>query len=142
MALMPSRTKYRKQQRGTIKGDATRCNFVAFGDFGLQSLQRGFITGRQIEACRVAINRTISPEGGQYWIRVFPDKPMTAKPLETRMGKGKGEPDHWVAVVRSGTVLFEIGGISQALAKQALAKAAARLSVRCRLAERVAKVGG
>ena len=141
MALLPKRTKHRKVQRGMVRGDATRGNNVSFGDFGLQALEPGFITGRQIESCRVAINRTIGSQGGKYWIRIFPHKPMSAKPLETRMGKGKGEVDVWVAVVKPGTVMFEVGGVPEAVAKVALSKAGGKLPVRCRLATRKAKIG-
>ncbi|MCK6438722.1 MAG: 50S ribosomal protein L16 [Planctomycetes bacterium] len=142
MALMPARVKFRKQQRGIIKGDAQRGNYVAFGDYGLQALERGMITGRQIEACRVAVSRAAAAAGGQYWVRVFPHKPMSKKPLEVRMGTGKADPDHWVAIVKSGSVMFEIGGLPVAVAKQALSKAAAKLPVKCRLATRMTKVGG
>lgn len=142
MALMPDRVKWRKQQRGVVRGNATRGNFVAFGDFGLQALDPGFVTGRQIEACRVSINRSVAQAGGKYWIRVFPHKPMSAKPLETRMGTGKGEPDKWVAIVRPGTVMFEIAGVTPAIARQALGKAASKLPVRCRLAEKQPEIGG
>ncbi len=142
MAIMPARAKHRKVQRGIIRGNATRGNFVDFGDFGLQALEPGFITGRQIESCRVAINRTIGQSGGKYWIRVFPHKPMSAQPLETRMGKGKGEPEYWAAVVKPGTVMFEVGGVPAPLARLALSKAASKLPVAVRLAERIAKVGG
>ena len=140
MALMPARVRYRKQQRGMIKGDATRGNFVAFGDFGIQALERGMITGRQIESCRVAINRTIAASGGKYWIRIFPHKPMSAKPLETRMGKGKSDPDKWVAIIKNGTILFEVGGVPMEMARQALSKASSKLPVKCRLAERITTV--
>src|SRR5215510_2442344 len=112
MALMPKRVKHRKEQRGRIKGEATRGNTVAFGDFGLQSTQAGHIRATTIEACRIAANQYIRGEGKLY-IRIFPNKPKTARPLETRMGKGKGEPDHWVAVVKPGTVMFEIAGASK-----------------------------
>lgn len=141
MALLPKRVKHRKVQRGIIRGEASRGNTVAFGQFGLQSLDAGYVTGRQIEACRVAINREIGAAGGKYWIRIFPHKPMTSKPLETRMGKGKGEPEFWVACIRPGTVMFEIGGVAKAVARLALAKAGGKLPVRCRLAERKAKIG-
>lgn len=141
MALLPKRVKHRKVQRGMIRGDATRGNTVAFGDYGLQSLDPGFVTGRQIEACRVTINRTISSYGGKYWIRIFPHKPMSAQPLETRMGKGKGEPETWVASIRPGTVMFEVGGVLPAVARLALSKASAKLPVRCKLAERTASFG-
>lgn len=142
MALMPARSKHRKVQRGIVRGNATRGNYVSFGDYGLQSLEPGFISGRQIEACRVAISRAIGSSGGKYWIRVFPHKPLSAQPLETRMGKGKGEPEYWAAVVKPGTVMFEVGGVPAPMAKLALAKAAGKLPVQVRLAARIAKVGG
>ncbi|MCB9893764.1 MAG: 50S ribosomal protein L16 [Planctomycetes bacterium] len=140
MALLPSRTKYRKQMRGVVKGNATRGNFVAFGDAGLQTLEPGWITGRQIEAARIAISRAVG-KAGKYWIRVFPHKPVSAKPLETRQGKGKGEPEFWCAVVKPGVVMFEVGGVNIDLAREALAKAANKMPVRCRLVERHHRVG-
>jgi large subunit ribosomal protein L16 len=140
MALLPSRTKYRKQMRGVVKGNATRGNFVAFGNAGLQTLEPGWITGRQIEAARIAISRAVG-KAGKYWIRVFPHKPVSAKPLETRQGKGKGEPEFWCAVVKPGVVMFEVGGVNIDLARQALAKAANKMPVRCRLVERHHRVG-
>lgn len=140
MALLPKRTKYRKQMRGVVKGNATRGNFVAFGDAGLQTLEPGWISGRQIEAARIAISRTIG-KAGKYWIRVFPHKPVTAKPLETRQGSGKGEPEFWCAVVKPGTVMFEVGGTNLELAREALAKAANKMPVRCRMVERHTRIG-
>lgn len=140
MALLPKRTKYRKVMRGVVKGNATRGNFVAFGDAGLQTLEPGWITGRQIEAARIAISRAVG-KAGKYWIRVFPHKPVSAKPLETRQGKGKGEPDYWCAVVKPGTVMFEVGGVNLTMAREALAKAANKMPVRCRLVERQHRVG-
>jgi large subunit ribosomal protein L16 len=140
MALLPKRTKYRKHQRGVVKGNATRGNFVAFGDAGLQTLEPGWITGRQIEAARIAISRTVG-KAGKYWIRVFPHKPVSAKPLETRQGGGKGEPEFWCAVVKPGVVLFEVGGTGIELAREALAKAANKMPVKCRLVERQHRVG-
>ena len=116
MALMPKRVKRRKQQRGTLRGRATRGNFVAFGEFGLQSTQRGWITARQIEAGRIAASHYLSGEG-RIWIRIFPHKPITAKPAEVRMGTGKGDVDDWVAVVKPGTILYEIGGVPEAKAR-------------------------
>mgnify|MGYP002713236471 CR=1 FL=1 len=127
-------------QRGIVKGNATRGNFVAFGDFGLQSLEPGWITGRQIEAARIAISRAVG-KAGKYWIRVFPHKPVSAKPLETRQGKGKGEPEFWCAVVKPGTVMFEVGGVNKELAREALNKAANKMPVRCRMVERHHLVG-
>lgn len=140
MALLPKRTKYRKQMRGVVKGNASRGNFVAFGNAGLQTLDAGWITGRQIEAARIAISRAVG-KAGKYWIRIFPHKPVSAKPLETRQGSGKGEPEFWCAVVKPGTVLFEVGGTSIDLAREALAKAANKMPVRCRMVERQHKVG-
>jgi large subunit ribosomal protein L16 len=115
---MPKRVKHRKSQRGRIKGNASRGNTVAFGDFGLQSMQAGHISANTIEACRIAANQYIRGDGRLY-IRIFPNKSVTARPLETRMGKGKGEPDHWVAVVKPGTVLFEIAGANRDAARDA-----------------------
>ncbi|HUS92121.1 MAG TPA: 50S ribosomal protein L16 [Phycisphaerae bacterium] len=132
MALMPKRVKHRKQQRGRIRGKATRGNTVAYGEFGVQSRDPGWITGRQIEAGRVAATHFLHREGRVY-IRIFPDKPISAKPLETRMGKGKGEPEAWVAVVKPGTVLFEISGVDEVTAKGALRRVAAKMPVRCRM---------
>jgi large subunit ribosomal protein L16 len=140
MALLPKRTKYRKHQRGVVKGNATRGNFVAFGDAGLQTLEPGWITGRQIEAARIAISRTVG-KAGKYWIRVFPHKPVSAKPLETRQGGGKGEPEFWCAVIKPGVVMFEVGGTGIELAREALAKAANKMPVKCRLVERQHRVG-
>ena len=139
MALMPKRVKYRKQQRGKAKGKATRGNFVAFGDFGLQSLDAGWITAQQIESGRVTANQVIRGEGRMY-IRIFPDKPVSSKPAETRMGKGKGEPDHYVAVVRPGTILYEIAGVSEDAAKHALARIAHKLPIRVRMVRRHPRV--
>ena len=135
MALMPKRVKYRKQQRGRMKGNATRNNYVAFGEFGLQALDGAWVTGRQIEAGRVAATHYLRREGKVY-IRVFPHKSVSSKPLETRMGKGKGEVDHWVATVRPGTVLFEIGGVPEEVAKQALIRVAHKMPIRCRFVMR------
>jgi len=131
MALMPKRVKWRKYQRGKIRGKATRGNYVAFGDFALQALACGKISGRQLEAGRVAATHFLHREGKVY-IRVFPHKSVSSKPLETRMGKGKGEPDYWVAQVKPGTVLYEIGGVPENVAKQALARVAHKMPVRCR----------
>lgn len=135
MALMPKRIKHRKHQRGKIKGNATKGNYVAFGEYGIQSLGTGWITGRQIEAGRVAATHFLHREGKVY-IRIFPHQSVSSKPLETRMGKGKGEPDFWVARVKPGTVLFEIGGVAEATAKQALVRASHKMPVRCRLVTR------
>ncbi|MDN3507125.1 MAG: 50S ribosomal protein L16 [Simkaniaceae bacterium] len=139
MALMPQRTKYRKQQKGSHRGLSKGGNFVDFGDFGMQALDRGHINHKQIEACRVAINRHFQRKG-QVWIRIFPDKPISKKPAETRMGKGKGSPDHWVAVVRPGRILFEVGGVKEEEAQIALRLAAAKLSIRTRFVRRVEEV--
>ncbi|MHC4187165.1 MAG: 50S ribosomal protein L16 [Planctomycetota bacterium] len=135
MALMPKRVKHRKSQRGVIKGNATRCNFVAFGEYGLQSLGSGWVTARQIEAGRVAATHFLHREGKVY-LRLFPDKPISSKPLETRMGKGKGETEAWVTSVRPGTVLFEIGGVEEDVAKQALVRVAHKMPIRCRFVKR------
>ncbi len=135
MPLMPKRVKHRKQQRGKMRGNATRGNTVAFGDYGLQSREAGWITARPIEAGRVAATHFLHREGKVY-IRVFPDKPVSAKPLETRMGKGKGETKDWVAVVKPGTVLIEIAGVDEITAKNALRRVANKMPVRCRMAQR------
>ena len=132
MALMPKRVKHRKSQRRRIKGNATRGNTVAFGDWGLQSLEPGHISATTIEACRIAATQYVRGEGKVY-IRIFPQKSVTARPLETRMGKGKGEPDHWVAVVKPGTVLYELGGVTQEAARECFARVAYKLPVRVRL---------
>ncbi len=126
MPLMPKRVKHRKVQRGSRKGMANSGNTLAFGEYGLQALGRGWIKATQIEACRVAVNRHVKRKG-KVWIRIFPDKPVTSKPLETRMGKGKGAPEYWVAVVRPGTMLFEMGGVSETLARESMRLAAAKL---------------
>ena len=124
--LMPKKVKYRKQQRGRRAGKAWRGSTLAFGDFGLKVLEPGYITDRQIEASRVAMTRFIK-RGGKIWLRLFPDKPVTKKPAETRMGKGKGAPDHWVAVVRPGKILFEMEGVTLAEAQQAMRLASHKL---------------
>ncbi len=126
--LQPKRTKYRKQQKGRIKGLATRGFSLAFGDFGIKSLEQGFITARQLEAARIAMTRAMKREG-QVWMRIFPDKPMTRKPAEVRMGKGKGSPEFWVAPIKPGTILFEIKGVSKELAQEALSLASQKLPV-------------
>ena len=133
--LMPKRVKYRKQQRGRMNGKAYRGSSVVFGEFGLQALEPAWVTNRQIEAARVAITRSIK-RGGKMWIRGFPDKPVTKKPAETRMGKGKGAPEFWVAVVKPGRVLFELQGISRALARDAMDLGASKLPIRTRFVER------
>ncbi|NCF71547.1 MAG: 50S ribosomal protein L16 [Chlamydiales bacterium] len=139
MAMLPSRTKYRKKQRGSIKGLSKAGNFVDFGEYGMQVLERGWIKANQIEACRVAINRYFSRRG-KVWIRVFPDKPITSTPAETRMGKGKGSVDHWVAAVKPGKVLFEVSGVPREVAQAALRRAAAKLALRTRFVERLEQV--
>jgi large subunit ribosomal protein L16 len=133
--LMPKRTKYRKMFKGRVRGVASRGATVAFGDYGLQALGAGWITSRQLEATRIAVTRRMK-RVGQVWIRVFPDKPITMKPAETRMGKGKGAPEYWVAVVRPGRVLLEINGVDYALAKEALALGAAKLPFKTRVISR------
>ena len=135
MALAPARTKYRKVQKGSRAGNAKRGNTLAFGDFGLQSLTRGPMTGRQIEAAQVTITRHLKRKG-KLWIRVFPHKPITKKPAETRMGKGKGSVDHYVAVIRPGAVLFELSGIPATVAKEAFCLADAKLPFHCRFITR------
>ncbi len=135
MALMPKRVKFRKSQRGKIKGNATKANTVAFGEYGLQSLGTGWITTQQLEAGRVAATHFLHREG-RVFTRVFPHKSITSKPLETRMGKGKGEPDTWVACVKPGTVLFEISGVPEDLAKRALRRVAHKMPLRCRFLHR------
>ena len=130
--LQPKRVKHRKMHRGRRRGNAQVGNQVTFGDYGLKATSPAWVTARQIEAARRTITRHLR-RGGNVWIRVFPDKPVTARPLETRMGKGKGEPDHWVAVVKPGTVLFEVAGISQEAARECFARVAYKLPVRVRL---------
>jgi large subunit ribosomal protein L16 len=133
--LMPKKVKYRKQQRGRMAGKAWRGSSLAFGDFGLKVLQCGWITDRQIEAARVAMTRSIK-RGGKVWIRLFPDQPITKKPAETRMGKGKGAPEQWVAVVRPGKILFEMEGVSKEIAAAAMRLAAAKLPLPTKLVAR------
>ena len=133
--LMPSKVKYRKQQRGRMRGTAYKGSDLSFGEYGLQALEPGWLTARQIEAGRVAVQRHVK-RGGKLWIRVFPDKPITKKPAETRMGKGKGSPELWVAVVKPGRVMFEIEGVDEALANKALGLAAAKLSVKSKVVAR------
>jgi large subunit ribosomal protein L16 len=135
MPMMPKRTKFRKQQRGKLRGNATRGNYVAFGDYGLQSLSAHWITARQIEAGRIAAQHFLRRQGKIY-IRIFPDKPISKKPLETRMGKGKAETDYWAARVKTGTVLYEIAGVPEELAKEAMARIAQKMPVRCRFVGR------
>ncbi len=127
--LSPHRTKFRKQQRGRMKGHATRCTEVSFGDYGLMALEQHWITNRQIEAARIAITRHVK-RGGKVWIRIFPDMPYTKKPAETRMGKGKGNPEYWVAPVKPGTVMFELGGVSREMAEEAMRRAGSKLPIK------------
>ena len=133
--LMPKRTKFRKVQRGRMKGAASRGNKVSYGEFGIQAMEPGWITGNQIEAARIAMTR-YTKRGGQVWIKIFPDKPVTAKPAETRMGSGKGSPEYWVAVVKPGRVLFEIAGVPEADAREALRLASHKLPLRCKFVTR------
>ena len=135
MPLMPRKVKYRKSQRGNRGGNAKRGTRLNFGDYGLQTLDRGWVKNNQIEACRVSINRYLKRKG-KVWIRIFPHKPTTSRPPETRMGKGKGAPEHWVAVVRRGLMLFEVAGVSETLAREALRRAANKLGIRCRFIKR------
>ena len=141
MPVMPKKTKYRKQQKGRIRGKATRGNRVTDGEFGLQSLELGLITSNQIEAARVAMARYIK-RGGKVWIKIFPDKPITTKPIGTRMGKGKGAVEYWVAPVKPGRVMFEIAGVTEEVAREALRLAANKLSVKCKFVKRETEVGG
>jgi len=138
--LMPKRVKYRKQQRGRMRGKAYRGSKISFGEFGLKAMQPAWITNRQIEAARVALTRKIK-RGGKVWIRIFPDKPFTKKPAETRMGKGKGAPEYWVAVVKPGRILFELEGVSEDLARMALKLAADKLPIKCKFISR-SELGG
>ncbi len=133
--LLPKRVKYRRVMRGRLKGQATRGNKVNYGDFGLQALEGAWITSNQIEAARVAMTRYIK-RGGQVWIKIFPDKPVTEKPAETRMGSGKGSPEYWVAVVKPGRVMFEIGGVSEEVAKEAMRLAMHKLPIKCKFVTR------
>ena len=139
MPLMPKRTKFRKQQKGSCSGLSKGANFVDFGDFGMQVLERGWITDRQIEAMRVTINRYFQRKG-KVWIRIFPDKAVTKKPLEVRMGKGKGAVDHYVAVVRLGRILFEVANVPRDEAQNALRRAAAKIGLKTRFVDRVERV--
>ena len=133
--LMPKRVKYRKKQRGRMKGNAQSGNYVAFGHFGLKSLNSAWITSRNIEAARIALTWYIK-RGGKVWIRIFPDKPVTQKPAETRMGKGKGSPEYWVAVVKPGRILFEIEGVEQEVAKEAMRLASHKLPIKTKFVVR------
>ena len=129
--LLPKRVKYRRVQRGRLTGKAMRGNTVTYGDFGLQALEPAWITSNQIEAARIAMTRYIK-RGGQVWIKIFPDKPITEKPAETRMGSGKGSPEYWVAVVKPGRVMFEISGVEESVAKEAMRLAANKLPIKCK----------
>ena len=130
--LMPKRVKHRKQMRGRMKGKAQRGNFLAYGDYGIVATQPGWVTSNQIEAARQAMTRR-TKRGGQVWIKIFPDKPITAKPAETRMGSGKGAPEYWVSVVKPGRVLFEVAGVPEADAREALRLASHKLPLRCKI---------
>ncbi len=133
--LLPSRTKYRRQHRGRMKGQAMRGNTLAFGEFGMQAMEPCWMEARQIESARIALTRFMK-RGGKVWIRIFPDKPITAKPAETRMGSGKGAVDHWVAVVKPGRIIFEIGGVSEEIAKEAVRLASHKLPIKTRFIKR------
>ncbi|MCR4425425.1 MAG: 50S ribosomal protein L16 [Firmicutes bacterium] len=139
--LMPKRVKFRKQHRGRMKGRAMRGAEVTLGQYGLQALEAGWVTDRQIEAARIAMTRYIK-RGGNVWIRIFPDKPVTAKPAETRMGSGKGAPEYWVAVVRPGRIMFEIAGVSEEIAREAMRLAGHKLPVKTKFVRRVEESGG
>ena len=141
MPLMPKRTKHRKVQKGRNRGQATRGTTVSHGEFGLQAVEAGLITGNQIEAARVAMTRYMRRDG-KVWIKIFPDKPVTTKPAETRMGSGKGTLEYWVAVVKPGRVLFEIAGVSEEIAKEALRLASHKLPVKCKIVSRADLEGG
>jgi len=133
--LMPKRVKYRRVMRGRMKGQASRGNTVTYGEFGLQALEPSWITSNQIEAARIAMTRYIK-RGGQVWIKIFPDKPVTEKPAETRMGSGKGSPEYWVAVVKPGRVMFEISGVSEEVAREAMRLASHKLPIKCKFVTR------
>ena len=139
--LIPKRVKHRKQHRGRMAGKANKGNFIAYGEFGLQATECGWITSRQIEAARIAMTRYMK-RGGKVWIKIFPHKPITEKPAETRMGSGKGSPEYWVAVVKPGCVMFEVGGISEEIAREALRLAMHKLPVKCKFIKREEKIGG
>ena len=141
MPLMPKKFKYRKMQKGRNRGKATRGNTVSEGEYGLQAVEAGLIRGNQIEAARIAMTRYIK-RGGKVWIKIFPDKPITKKPAETRMGKGKGAPEYWVAVVKPGRVMFEIAGVSEEVAREALRLASHKLPVQTKFVKREIEVGG
>ena len=138
--LMPKRVKRRKQFRGRLKGKALRGNTITHGEFGIMAMEPSWITSRQIEAARIAMTRYIK-RGGQVWIKIFPDKPITAKPAETRMGSGKGSPEYWVAVVKPGRVMFEIGGVAEETAREALRLAIHKLPIKCKIVSRAEMEG-
>ncbi len=139
--LMPKKVKHRRVMKGRMRGKATRGEKISFGEYGLKALEAGWVTDRQIEAARIAMTRKIK-RGGQVWIRMFPDKPITRKPAETRMGSGKGAPDHWVAVIKPGRVLYEIQGVSEELAREAMRLAAQKLPVKTKFVSRADLEGG
>ena len=139
--MMPKKVKFRKQQRGRRRGLATRGQKISFGDFGLQALEAGWVTARQIEAARIAMTRHVK-RGGKIWIRIFPDKPITKKPAETRMGKGKGAPEGWVAVVKPGRILFEMEGVDETTAREAMRLAAQKLPIKTKFVSRSEGEGG
>ena len=141
MPLMPKRTKHRKVQKGRMRGKATRGNRVTDGEYGIQAVTAGLITSNQIEAARIAMTRYIK-RGGKVWIKIFPDKPITKKPAETRMGKGKGAVEYWVAAVKPGRVMFEMAGVAEDVAKEALRLAANKLSVKCKFVKKETEIGG
>ena len=141
MPLMPKRTKHRKVQKGRMRGKATRGNRVTDGEYGIQAVTAGLITSNQIEAARIAMTRYIK-RGGKVWIKIFPDKPITKKPAETRMGKGKGAVEYWVAAVKPGRVMFEMAGVAEDVAREALRLAANKLSVKCKFVKRETEIGG
>ena len=138
--LMPKRVKYRRVQRGRMKGKASRGNVVTYGEFGLQACEPGWIKSNQIEAARIAMTR-YTKRGGQVWIKIFPDKPVTAKPAETRMGSGKGSPEYWVSVVKPGRVMFEIAGVPEETAREALRLASHKLPIKCKIIKKEAVEG-
>ena len=141
MPLMPKKSKYRKVQKGRNRGKATRGNKVTDGEYGIQAVEAGLIKGNQIEAARIAMTRYIK-RGGKVWIKIFPDKPITKKPAETRMGKGKGAVEYWVAAVKPGRVMFEMAGVAEDVAKEALRLAANKLSVKCKFVKKETEIGG
>ena len=138
--LLPKRVKYRRQQRGRMKGKASRGNFIAYGEYGIVATEPAWITSNQIEAARIAINRYMK-RGGNVWIKIFPDKPITQKPAETRMGSGKGSPEYWVAVVKPGRVMFEIAGVSEEVAREALRLASHKLPIKTKVVVRSEEAG-